>query len=213
MGSPPITAGTSLWTTHASSTPRALACWLKSVATSSASGRRFEVDPFELELAGVDLRKVQHLVDEAEERVRRAACRLQHAARLGLEALQVQQVEHADHAVHGRADFVAHVGQELAPSRAWRPGPDLSASTSSTVRAETLFSSSARCSATRFACAWSSSSMPLNDSHELADFVVVRYGNARAVVLERGDALGRFSQREDGTGDDLLQASEPPAGR
>ena len=49
----------------------------------------------------------------AEQRLARAAHRLGVLALLGVELGVEQQPGHADHAVHRRADLVAHVGQEL----------------------------------------------------------------------------------------------------
>ncbi len=72
-----------------------------------------EVVHVELELAGLDLREVQDVVDHPEQRLAGAR------GGLGLLALVVaelglqQQLEHPDHAVERRADLVAHVGQEL----------------------------------------------------------------------------------------------------
>ncbi len=62
----------------------------------------------------LDLREVEDLVDDAQERQRRAANDAHGlAVRLGQVAVG-QHFDHADHAVHRRADLVAHGGQERA---------------------------------------------------------------------------------------------------
>ena len=72
-----------------------------------------ELGVLELELAGLDLRQVEDVVDDRQQRVARRADHPRVAAlllgQLGVE----QQLGHPDHAVHRRADLVAHVGQEL----------------------------------------------------------------------------------------------------
>ena len=72
-----------------------------------------EVRRFELQPPRLDLREVQDVVDEPQERFGRGAHGLGETALLGGHLGVHQQVGHADHAVHRRADLVAHVGQEL----------------------------------------------------------------------------------------------------
>ena len=72
-----------------------------------------EVDRVELELAGLDLREVEDVVDDRQQRAAGAAHGLGEAALLVVERRVEQQVGHAEHAVHRRADLVADVGQEL----------------------------------------------------------------------------------------------------
>ena len=73
-----------------------------------------EVDAVDLELARLDLREVQDVVDDDEQRFGRLPDGLQVVAldgrHLGLE----RQLRHAEDAVHRRANLVAHVRQELA---------------------------------------------------------------------------------------------------
>ncbi len=73
-----------------------------------------ERQDLEVELAGLDLREVEDVVQDGEQRVGRRADRVQVLALLGRELAVERQVGHAHDAVHGRADLVAHVGQELA---------------------------------------------------------------------------------------------------
>jgi hypothetical protein len=76
--------------------------------------RQVEVERFEGELAGLDLGEIEHVVDQGEQRVGAGADRLGVFALDRAELEVEEQAGHADHAVHRRADFVAHVGEELA---------------------------------------------------------------------------------------------------
>ena len=68
---------------------------------------------FELELAGLDFGKVEDVIDDGEQSVGAAAGGFDvFALFVGQFGIQ-KQGGHADDAIHGRADFVAHVGQEF----------------------------------------------------------------------------------------------------
>ena len=56
--------------------------------------------------------QVQNVVENVEQRFRRAFDGTDVIALFGVEGRVVEQVDHADDAVHGRSDFVAHVGQK-----------------------------------------------------------------------------------------------------
>ena len=72
-----------------------------------------EVGRVQLELAGLDLGEVEQVVDEAEQVVGRGLDRLE-ALPLVLGQRRVEdQLGHAEDGVHGGADLVADVGQEL----------------------------------------------------------------------------------------------------
>ena len=73
-----------------------------------------EVLRFEAQLAGLDLREVENVVDDGEQRVGGALNRRREAALARIELRIQQQLGHAHHAVHRRADFVRHARQELA---------------------------------------------------------------------------------------------------
>jgi hypothetical protein len=60
----------------------------------------------------LDLRIVEDIVDDGQERLARAPDRLDVEALFVGEASLEQDVGHADHAVHRRPDLVAHVGEE-----------------------------------------------------------------------------------------------------
>ena len=75
---------------------------------------QIKVDRFEMELARFDLRKVENVVDHGQEHVAAGAGGFDEIALLRSEAGLQQKSGHADHAVQGRADFMAHVGQEFA---------------------------------------------------------------------------------------------------
>jgi hypothetical protein len=73
-------------------------------------------------LAGLDLREVENVVDDREQRVRRALDRRREAALARIELRIEQQLGHAEHAVHRRADLVRHAREELALRLARRFG-------------------------------------------------------------------------------------------
>jgi hypothetical protein len=68
------------------------------------------------QLAGLDLGKVEDVVDDAEQVLGGAMDLLDVVALLGggRDLGLQREVRHADDGVHRRADFVAHVGQEVA---------------------------------------------------------------------------------------------------
>ena len=71
-----------------------------------------ELDAFEVEAAGLDLGEVEDVVDDAQQRRRRVAHGAERFALLGRERRALEHVDHAQHAVHRRADLVAHGGEE-----------------------------------------------------------------------------------------------------
>ena len=73
-----------------------------------------EIDLLEVHLAGLDLGEVENVVDDGEKRIGAAFDRLGELALLPGELRIDEQVDHADDAVHGRANLVAHVGQKFA---------------------------------------------------------------------------------------------------
>ena len=80
------------------------------VSCARSVGGRLDVDE-----AGLDLRQVEHVVDQVEQV--RAALRdrvERFALRRAQRAIALQQLRVANHAVERRAQLVAHVGQELA---------------------------------------------------------------------------------------------------
>ncbi len=72
------------------------------------AGAQSEARVVEFEASRLDFREVQNVVDEREHRVAAEADGLDVVALFGREFRAEQQVGHADHAVHGRADFMAH---------------------------------------------------------------------------------------------------------
>ncbi len=66
------------------------------------------------QLAGFDFREIENIVDEGEQGVGRTLDQAQAFALFGAEVGLKGQFGHTDDPVHGRADFVAHVGQEFA---------------------------------------------------------------------------------------------------
>ena len=79
-----------------------------------------EVDVLELHLLGLDLGEVQDVADDGEQGLGARLDGLGVVPLLLVELGVQQQVDHADDAVHGRADLVAHVGEEGALGLAGR---------------------------------------------------------------------------------------------
>ena len=73
-----------------------------------------EVQRLEIELAGLDLGEVQDVVDDGQQGVRAGLHGEGEFLLLDAEFAVRQQTGHTDDTVHGSADFVAHVRQELA---------------------------------------------------------------------------------------------------
>src|SRR5271157_1872494 len=74
----------------------------------------------QVEPAGLDLGEVEDVVDDPQEQIRRGPGPLQVMPLLRLEFRVQGQIEHAEDAVHGGADLVAHAGQKLALGPAGR---------------------------------------------------------------------------------------------
>ena len=73
-----------------------------------------EIGGLDVELVGLDLREIEDVVDDAEQR-RAGVVDLAHVvALLGIERRLEGEVRETDDGVHRRADLVAHVGQERA---------------------------------------------------------------------------------------------------
>ena len=75
---------------------------------------RIERHALERQLAGLDLREVEDVVDQSQQRARRVARRRQVLALLAREPGVERELGHAEDRVHRRADLVAHVREELA---------------------------------------------------------------------------------------------------
>jgi len=69
---------------------------------------------FKLELAGIDLGKIENVVDDGAQRIRRGLDELQALTLIPGQFRIKEQFREPENAVHGRANFVAHVGQEFA---------------------------------------------------------------------------------------------------
>ena len=84
-----------------------------------------EVDLLQVQPVSLDLGEIQHVVDQREQRLGAAADEVDVFALGGVELGLRQDLRHADHAVHGRADFVAHVREEIALRAVRRLGGEL----------------------------------------------------------------------------------------
>ncbi len=77
-------------------------------------GPDVERRPIQLQASRFDLREVEDVVDDPQQRRRRAADGVEIVPLIGRQRRRREQFRHAQHAVHRRADLVAHVGHELA---------------------------------------------------------------------------------------------------
>ena len=73
-----------------------------------------ERDDVDGELSGLDLREVENVVDDGQQRLAGRLDHVQILALLGAEVRAERELGHADDAVQRRANLVAHVGQKLA---------------------------------------------------------------------------------------------------
>ena len=73
-----------------------------------------EVDGFQHEAPGLDLGEVEDVVDDGQERLAAEEQSIDKVFLVGAQRSAHEQVPHADDAVEGRADLVAHVGQKGA---------------------------------------------------------------------------------------------------
>ncbi len=77
-------------------------------------GARVEGDMFEHHLARFDLREVENIVQQREQRIGAALGGFELIFLLTADASIERQIEHAEQAVHGRAQLMRHVRQEFA---------------------------------------------------------------------------------------------------
>ncbi len=73
-----------------------------------------EIDLLDFELARLDLRKIENVIDDDEQRIGRRFDHFQIFALLRIQLGIERQIGHSDNAVHRCADFMAHVGQKIA---------------------------------------------------------------------------------------------------
>ena len=69
---------------------------------------------FHVELAGLDLGKIEDVVDDGQQALTAVANRARDLALVVVELRIQQHAAHPDHAIHRRADLVAHRRQEAA---------------------------------------------------------------------------------------------------
>ena len=107
-------SGTSGWMSHISSSPFSSALTASGFSCLLHQLADRERNRLELELARFDLREVEDVVEDREQRIGRRLDRHQVVALMLVEAGVERQLGHADDPVHRGADLVAHVGQEFA---------------------------------------------------------------------------------------------------
>ena len=74
---------------------------------------QIKINNFELELSCLDLGKIENIVDYGQQGLAAAADRLGKIALNVVEFRIEQEAGHTDHAVHRRADLMAHVRQKF----------------------------------------------------------------------------------------------------
>ena len=67
-----------------------------------------------IESPGFDLGKIENVVEDGQQGVGRRVGKVQILVLLFVQRCIQRQPQHAQHAIHGRADFMAHVGKKLA---------------------------------------------------------------------------------------------------
>ena len=113
-GSPTTASGTSGAMRHASSSPFLGGAGRQQLDAVFHRVAEVERCPIEREAPGVDLRHVEDVVDDRQQRLGGLSGRADVVALLSREPGVEREVRHADDRVHRRADLVAHVRQELA---------------------------------------------------------------------------------------------------
>ena len=81
-----------------------------------------EWNRFDFQFARLDLGKIENIVDQPQQAFGAAARHFRIFFLLRFELAVHQQAEHADHTVHRRANFVAHIGEKFAFRLAGRFG-------------------------------------------------------------------------------------------
>ena len=94
--------------------PLAIGCNGQHLDDSLQHPAQAEVQAFERHLSRLDLGQIQDMVQQGFQRLRTVAYYLGITPLFGWEVAIEQQPGHADYAIHGGADLVAHVGQEPA---------------------------------------------------------------------------------------------------
>src|ERR1700676_1164424 len=72
-----------------------------------------KLNDFKIELARFDLGKIQNVVNDREQGVRRPPYRFSIISLFGIQITVKQQTRHPNYAVERSTNFVAHVGEEL----------------------------------------------------------------------------------------------------
>ena len=72
------------------------------------------IDVFDFEFTRLNFREVENIIDELEQGLCTLLNRMAVLTLLLVELGLQQQLIHADNAIHGRTDFVAHIGEKLA---------------------------------------------------------------------------------------------------
>ena len=69
--------------------------------------------PLDGQFTGLDLGQIENVVEDAQQGFARRPDVVNHVALIRRQRFPLQQLRHAEHAIHRRANFMAHVGQEL----------------------------------------------------------------------------------------------------
>ena len=107
-----MASGTSGATTAVISMPLAWPRAHRSSATPAQHAAQVHLVFVQMQHAGFDLGEIQYVADQGEQRLARLGDGFGIGALLGAKLGLEQQPRHAQHAVHGRADLMAHGGKE-----------------------------------------------------------------------------------------------------
>ena len=87
-----------------------LSAFGKSICHIFDSVTQIEVDLIQFEFSGLNLREVEDVVEQGQQRLGALERGLHIVALLGCKCSIKRQFKHADHAVHWRANLVTHIG-------------------------------------------------------------------------------------------------------
>ena len=164
-----------------------------------------ELDIFQFHVPGFDLGEVQDVVDDAEQ----MPAGLQHGIGIallgGIQGGAEQQFGHAQHPVHGGADFVAHGGEKFALGLAGGLGLLFRRFQFPGACVHQIFQI-APVLAQAFVAGMNFGQHVVETVDQIADFILAGAVDAQVEALGLGDAAGGLRQIQDRLADAPLQA-------
>ena len=165
---------------------------------------KVELVRFEREFAGLDLGEVENVVDDAQQAVAGLQGRFHVPVVLARKPRLAEQAQHADHPVQRRADFMAHIGQELGLGAVGRLRAVQGEGQIGGPRGHLAFQLLAVVGQLAVR-AFHAVQHDIESLAQLGELVAAGHVGARGIVAGDGDALHRGEQRMHGPGHDPLQ--------